>query len=258
MKKKITLMFAFIFGLFCLVSCGGNNNSNNNDKPNTDDTGNNNPGNTDKPEENDNYEVKVLYFDGTPAKSDTKIKVQVCTATGCQFPVAIDDTGVAVLEGLADDTYYIHLQNVPTGYTYNPNLTIDSTNKKANIYLYEITTPTTGDGTSQAPYVAGLGVYRVTCSKAKEFTFFEFTPTKAGTYIFESLIQTVQSGTVLIPALQDMENNKSSEFEENKNIAYTLNAEAGKKYVFAFTLMDGTIFPEGKTVSYDFIITEML
>lgn len=261
MKKKLTLMLAFIFGLFCLVSCGGNN-ENNNDNPNNGDTGNTDkPGdgeqNTQKPEEKDEYQVKVLYPDGTPATSATKIKVQVCTVEGCQFPIAIDDNGVAVLEDLKDDTYFVHLQNVPTGYTYNPNLTIKPEAKALDIKLFEIATPTSGEGTKDSPYVMTMGTYTVTCSKAKEFTFFEFTAIEAGSYMIESLVQSVQSGTVLVPALKDMTNNVSSEFGKNKNIAYTLNAEANTKYVFAFTLMDDTKFPTGETVSYSFTVSKL-
>ena len=260
MKKKLTLMFAILFGLFCLASCGGNNNDNTNDDPNTGDTGNTDDSgnnNNQTPEAKDQYQVKVLYPDGTPATSATKIKVQVCTVEGCQFPIAIDDNGVAVLEDLADDTYFVHLQNVPTGYTYNPNLTIKPEAKALDITLFQIATPTSGEGTKDSPYVITMATYTVTCSKAKEFTFFEFTATEAGSYMIESLVQSVQSGTVLVPALKDMTNNVSSEFGNNKNIAYTLNAEANTKYVFAFTLMDDTVFPTGETVSYSFSVSKL-
>lgn len=263
MKKKLTLMLAFIFGLFCLVSCGGNN-ENNNDNPNNGDTGNTDkPGdgeqNTQKPEEKDEYQVKVLYPDGTPATSATKIKVQVCTTAGCQFPVAIDNTGVAVLEDLADDTYFVHLQNVPAGYTYNPNLTIKPEAKKLDINLLKITTPTVGEGTQAAPYEMTMGTYTVNCTKVQDLKYFKFTPTEAGSYMIESLVQAVQSSTVLVPVLidnTDPENRQQTEFGNNKNFNYTLNAEANKTYLLVFTLYTNTVFEDGNA-SFNFTVSKL-
>lgn len=255
MKKKITLFLTLVFVLFLLVSCGNTNNDNNNsDTPNTGDTPN-----PDKPAEYTGYQVKVLYPDGTAANSSTKIKVKVCTVLACQYPIAIDDNGVAKLEDLADDTYFVHLQNVPQGYTYNPNLTIKPEAKQLELKLIKLTTPLSGEGTQASPYVMeNNSTYTITCSKAKEWVYFTFTPAESGSYMIESLVQSVQSESVLVPAVYYVEKGEQSEFGNNKNINYSINVEAGKTYTLAFTLLDNTVFPAGETVSYNFSVSKLV
>lgn len=256
MKKKIILMFTFLFGIFCLVSCGGN--ENNTDNGNTDTGGNTEPGgngdtNGEVESEYKKYSIKVVYENGTAATSSTGIKAQLCTVEACEIPVAINDNGVAEMD-LIDKEYHVHLTKIPTGYTYNPNLYVaNADNRNVEVTLYAINEPT-GEGTQDNPYIATLGAYQVECDAALDKSFFSFTPTTSGTYVFESLVQEIQSSVKLNPVLVDMTTNTQTDAGENVNFKYSFTATANTTYIFVATLASNTktTFP----ASFNFLISK--
>ena len=74
-----------------------------------------------------NYVVKVVYPDNKPVTSG--VSVQWCTGNNCFLPVAVNNQGLAEIE-LENGDYYIHIEGIPTGYTYDPNIYTTSANNK--------------------------------------------------------------------------------------------------------------------------------
>lgn len=200
-----------LFGLLMLVSIVGLASCTSGDQENpggnTDDSTDNpdvNPGgNTDDPDTNDEPKKDILYTvnvkmpDGTAANvanAGTEIKVQLCTAEGCKSPVKLNDAGKVEFEKsnqIKDtDTYFIHLLNVPEGYTYEANETLSSENKNITINLVNLSSyqSGTGDSATDAYKIASAGYYRTKLASEDDVVYFEFTPTEAGEYEVETLI----------------------------------------------------------------------
>ena len=80
------------------------------------------PTNSEQTEVTDAYKFVVVYEDGTPAVG---MQVQICKGTEvCLAPVATDAQGVSVVKTtFGEFAYDIHILNLPTGYTFNPEKT---------------------------------------------------------------------------------------------------------------------------------------
>lgn len=84
----------------------------------------------------DGYQCQILYRDGTPVSG---VMAKYCTEQTCFRPINVDSNGIAKADTLKDDTYYVHVENLPSGYTYNPNAHQSTpTNKQIVIYLDEL------------------------------------------------------------------------------------------------------------------------
>lgn len=132
------------------------------------------------------YEVKVVYEDGTPV---TGAVIQWCTPAGvCSVLTPVDADGIARSTTLSG-TQYVHINEntIPEGYTYDINLYVATEeNKSVTIELIKLSSATSGDGTKATPYVVGLGAYNVSVTEEANVVYYSFTPTEAGTYVFES------------------------------------------------------------------------
>ena len=100
------------------------------------------------------YSVKVVYPNGNPVEGG--VTVQWCTGSTCLLPVAVDSQGTAY-NSIDDAEYYIHIDGIPAGYTYDPNAyTANKNNKKVTIDLISVNS-TTGEGTINNPIVVSEG-----------------------------------------------------------------------------------------------------
>ncbi len=83
------------------------------------------------------YSVVLTYPDGTPVANQI---VQLCTAAvegvpGACHPLATDENGMAVFE-LEADTYELHIEGVPDGYTFdNTKYTLTAENPSITVSL---------------------------------------------------------------------------------------------------------------------------
>ncbi len=200
------------------------------------------------------YRVTVQYPNGTPASGVT---VQWCSQTNCFLPVAVNSEGYAEI-ALEDGTYYVHIDNIPSGYTYNPNAhttTID--NKHLTIVLDPSLPLTTGDGTTANPYVVSLGAYELTFNGEgkNEGKYFSFTASKTGTVNLFSTATTLLALNEIDPYLgyigetSDLPNfslgsaDVSGNDNKNINFNYSFNVEAGKTYYFLVFVSSATTYP---------------
>ena len=186
----------------------------------------------------DRYSVKVVYPDNTPVTSG--VTVQWCEGEMCFLPQSVNNDGVAYIE-LEDGEYYIHLNNVPSGYTYNPNAyTTSADNKNITIPLYALST-ITGEGTKVTPYVVTTGTYNVSFDAAKitGAKYFSFTPTEAGTYTIESFCMDKLALSVIDPYIgfsgtdiNSAPDTTGNDIKDTVNFSRSFEAEANTTYYF--------------------------
>lgn len=247
MKKIIALLF--VLSIIALTSCKNNEKTeetNVDTKPTITDT---NPATT----VDTRYSVTVLYPDGKPVTSDTN--VQWCHEF-CLLPVAVDANGVAYKE--LDDAvamHFVHLESMPAGYTYNPNIyTTNASNKHIVINLIALSNPTSGEGTAVNPYVITAGAYNVNLSKKGTVIYYSFTPTEAGTYVFESMAVDKLATNEIDPVIANMEdvNTLYDDGGVGENFKYSFAVEANQTYTFAITVNDAQMYP----AVFDFILSK--
>ena len=188
------------------------------------------------------YSVKVVYPDNTPVTSG--VTVQWCVGDMCYLPQAVNANGVAYIE-LEDGDYYIHLNNVPAGYTYNPNAyTTTASNKNITIPLYALST-VTGEGTKAAPYVVTTGTYNVQFEQTstKGMKYFSFTTTEAGTYTIESFCMDKLALSLVDPYVGFMGTDintapdaSGNTIKDSVNFSRSFEAEANTTYYFVIMI----------------------
>lgn len=203
----------------------------------------------------DVYSVKVLMPDGTPAP--TTVKVQWCTDKNC-FPTKnINENGICEND-LKDDKYYVHLEHLPEGYTYNPNAyVVTADNKKIEITLTKLSTFTEGDGTQKNPYTLGQGWYNlsVLAKGTDGLQYFAFNASEAGEYTLESLAVDKNAINRIDPYLGFLgEVNDTTNLDPNGNLdnvtnfKYRFTAEANKTYYFVVMCSSADDFPADFTI----------
>lgn len=205
---------------------------------------------------NNNYTVKVVYPDGTPVNGS--VSVQWCS-TYCLLPVVINSQGIAENE-IDDDTYYVHIDNIPDGYTYDPNAYIATPdNKHLVIKLDVLNQFIGGEGTTNNPYQVGLGAYEVTYNDKGRTAglYFSFTATKTGKVTLTSAAVNKLAMNEIDPYLgfigvtddlpnfslgnADVSGNKDSKVDIN--FTYTFDAVEGETYFFLVFVSSATSFP---------------
>ena len=186
----------------------------------------------------DRYSVKVVYPDNSPVTSG--VTVQWCVGDMCFLPQAVNENGVAYIE-LEDGDYYIHLNNVPTGFTYNPNAyTTSVDNKNITIPLLAVSS-LTGEGTKAAPFVVTTGTYNVQFNQTstKGMKYFSFTTTEAGTYTIESFCMDKLALSLVDPyvgfvgtEINNSPDVSGNDIKDSVNFSRSFEAEANTTYYF--------------------------
>ena len=209
-----------------------------------------------------NYTVTVLYPDNTPVTS--KPNAQWCDEV-CYLPVKVNSKGVAGIN-LKDGEYFIHLNNIPEGYTYDPNAYIaTASSKHVTIKLLPLSEITNGDGTIANPYVLNESVYSVTYEEkgTTGVKYFAFTAEEAGTYKVVSLATNKLATNLIDPFIgflgtdvntsfgsADVSGNVDSKIDINFN--YSFEAVAGTTYYFVVMVSSADQFP----ATFDIQITK--
>lgn len=210
------------------------------------------------------YSVKVVYPDGKPVTSG--VSVQWCTGDICLLPVAVNEAGIAYNKLDEAKNYYIHIDGIPAGYTYDPNAyTTDKNNKKVEISLIALN-EVTGEGTLDNPYVVSVGATNVTFNALRldGVQYFSFTTSEAGTYSIKSLAVDKLALNAIDPYIgflgatetdimkSDFSGNLDKNNKELLNFNHTFTAEANVTYLFAVFVTSVQRFP----ASFDIVITK--
>lgn len=204
------------------------------------------------------YSVKVVYPSGDPVTSG--VTVQWCTGKTCLLPVAVGANGVAYNQ-IDDADYYIHIDGIPSGYTYDPNAYTANKNKKnVEIKLFELK-DATGEGTSTNPIVVSEGAFNVSYTGAGQsnMKYYSFTPNTSGTYTIKSLAMDKLALNFIDPYIGflgtetdmskiDISGNVDSKI--NINFNHTFTAEADVTYTFIIFVSSATKFP----ASFDVVV----
>ena len=205
------------------------------------------------------YTVKVVYPNGEAVNG--KVSVQWCTGNNCFLPVTVNEQGIAK-NNLKDGEYYIHIDNIPEGYTYDPNAyTSDTNNKNVVITLLKLSEITNGDGTDTNPFTVTEGVYNVEYTEAttKGMKYFTFTPSESGKYNLRSISMDKLALNLIDPYIgflgtsNDMNNiDISGNVEDDINFNFEFEAEANVTYTFILFVSNEAKFPAG----FEFIVSK--
>ncbi len=197
-----------------------------------------------------NYAVKVVYPDNTPVTSG--VSVQWCTGNNCFLPEPVNSQGIAEIE-LDDGDYYIHIEGVPTGYTYDPNAyTTSADNKFVEIKLLQLSTISSGSGTETSPYVVSVGTYNLTFETAGNsgMKYYSFTALEDATYTIKSISMDKLAMNLVDPYIAFLGSENSMVFMDisgnvpgNINFTHEFEAEAGVTYKFIILVSSANQFP---------------
>lgn len=193
MKKRLFSIFALLLTVALLLcSCGeyspigsDSNGHQNEDKD---------PSTSDNTTDENAFTVSLEYNSQTYIPAPGK-EIYVQWNDGFSFHKAkIGEDGMARIGGL-DGDYKVTLSTVPDGYGYDPNAyTATSDSKNVVIKLYKlIETKGKGEDLYNCIAIRSTGVYCVTLDKAEQETFFEFSPSKSGTYSINSWTDTIEN-----------------------------------------------------------------
>ena len=193
MKKIIAILLVMVL-LFSYTACGEYNPPSNNGAENPPTEGGDNNGGDNNTEDKGEPFVATIMLNGRvyipPVVSDDSLALKVRWSDGkTVHTVNVNSYGMAECYGL-DGEYTVTLVNLSDDYTYNPNIyKVDNENRNVVIELKTLT-DAKGDGTSiyQCIMLYNSGFYRANIEKAGQVVYFEFIPTKSGTYSIESLV----------------------------------------------------------------------
>ena len=275
MKNRIISLLLALLLLFSFVACGTYN-APDEDKDD-DEIVDDEQGSAGGSDSSDNNEAKGEPFVVTvmlngkiytpPQVSDDSLAVKVRWTDGKTYhTVNLGQDGMATCYGL-DGEYSVTLINLPDAYTYNPNIySVDNDNRTAVIELLTINT-VYGDGSNvyKCIELSGPGVYRATMSKDGQEIFYQFEPTRAGTYCIESIVDVsagmynpivdIYSGTFAYKVRDKRIDGGGASLGYTTNFKHTVEIDEafiGNVYTFAVLL-------EGKDATYpanvDFVIT---
>ena len=196
MKNRIISLLLILVLLLSIVGCGEYNppvDNTDSDQTEPPDDGNVNDDNNGTTERGEPF-IATVMLNGKPYTppevSDDSLAVKVRWTDGKSYQtVTLGKDGKAECYGL-DGEYSVTLINLPSNYTYDPNIyKADNDSKDVVIELLAIT-PAFGDGTDvfKCIQLSGPGVYRTKITYDKQEVFYEFEPTRPGTYYIESLM----------------------------------------------------------------------
>ena len=218
MKKRwLQSLFAMLL-LVCMVSCGEYQPA----IQSPEETTSGEEGTTSKPDADDPAPEEeaftvTLYANGGVFIPEETIYAQ--WTDGYSFHQApFDENGKARITGL-DGDYRVTLSAIPEGYSYDANAHVATNkNKEISIELYPLVSykKKGTDLYSNIIEIRKMGVYRAELKKAGQVIYFQFAPTKSGTYSIETWVDITQNE--INPQLEVY--NGSSAF---KVYAYTLD-----------------------------------
>lgn len=209
-----------------------------------------------------NYEVKVVYPDGATAAKG--VQVQWCDSKMCYTPVITNEAGLSAIN-LDNGEYFVHLENIPEGYTYDPNAYITNTeNYSLTIKLLKLENYTSGEGTTEKPYVVNCGTYSSEYLQQGKngALYFSFTPEEAGTYNITSISMDALATKKVDPYIGFLGTNidditkadTSGNIKGDINFNYSYSCEAGVTYYFMLFVSSVETSTEPFPASFEFVI----
>ncbi|MBQ7343615.1 MAG: hypothetical protein IJW53_02490 [Clostridia bacterium] len=195
MKNRIISLLLIFILLFSFSACGVYNPPDTDEGENGGDTTppDDNPPDNGGEEEEEPF-VATVMLGGKPytppTVSDDSLALKVRWTDGKTYhTVNVDEDGKAECYGL-DGDYAVTLINLSDDYTYNPNIYTASNDRKSVVIELQTLTKTRGSGNGlySAIGMSKPGVYRAEIAKEGRVVYFEFSPSKAGTYAIESWV----------------------------------------------------------------------
>ncbi len=204
MNNKLIAILLIVSLMLTFVSCGelvppaggGVINPPSNETPddnqdNGDQGGN---GGEDNPDKEVTFTVSLMLGGElyVPESTDGDEAIKVRWSNGHSFHTEIIGADGMASTTELDGDYSVSVIGIPEGYTYNPNI-YKATNSSPNVIidLLKITkTRGLGNGLygSNCIQINKTGVYRATMRAENSVVYYEFTPTKAGVYSIESMV----------------------------------------------------------------------
>ena len=190
--KKIISVILLLAIMLSASSCGEYNPPTTSDPSNTQ-TPDDNTG-TGPEEEIGEPFVATVMLDGKPytppTVSDDSLALKVRWSDGkTVYTANVGKDGRAECYGL-DGEYAVTLVNLSKSYTYNPNIYSASNDHKSVVIELKTLGRTYGSGADLESCItlSKTGFYRAEIGEAGQVVYFEFTPTRAGIYLIESLM----------------------------------------------------------------------
>lgn len=195
MKKIISFLLALVL-IFTCTACGEYNapaDEENQDEVQKDEENNDTGVNT---EQTGEPFIATVMLNGKrytpPSVSDDSLALKVRWSDGKNVKtVTVGKDGTAECYGL-DGEYSVTLVNLSSDYTYNPNI-YKASNQSRDVVIELVTiSHALGEGTGlyQCLRMSKPGVYRACIEEAEQVIYFQFSPSKAGVYSIESLVDT--------------------------------------------------------------------
>ena len=203
MKRFTQLISLLLLISILLTSCGTYNpaidDGNHNDdvvtpdeNPGEENPGEETPGEEEEGEKPYTVTLNVNGKDYKPNASGGPYYVQWSNGFSVHTAELID--GKAEIYGL-DDDYTVTLLNIPSGYAYNPNAYVATTDKRD--VSIELIKPQKISGSGSGEYnritLSKTGVYQITINSATQNVYFQYRPTEYGNYTIESWVDVTEN-----------------------------------------------------------------
>ena len=197
--KKILILVIALLALVALIACDTSVNETTGSTQKNDTTDSTQGSNTtdssngdSNPEDTEGLSMFKVYleYNGKPFTETSGTPIVVTWNDGVSYVDATaDENGVATAIGL-DGDYRVSVKNLPSDYTYNPNIYF-ATNDTPEIVIEILKLgSTSGMGTSEykRKVLKTTSVYRAELKNNSQKIYFEFKPSKSGTYTIESWV----------------------------------------------------------------------
>ena len=245
MKKNLLSIFALI----SLISLGGCGNNEDSSIISSSITTTSETSSQSTPDNLVEYKTTVLLPNGEKAAN---CQVQWCAGGMCKT-AKTDSNGVATIMLEAND-YTVHVLNYPEQYTCELGFVATKDNRELTISLVNLSTPTSGEGSVNNPYLVSAGAYFVTIETAGDILYFGFNPEAVGNYKIESLYTSSLANPNVGYYGTDLSNLPASPLTSDDDSGEDINfkldfavEDASSTYVFGVSASD---FKKAKSFSF--------
>ncbi|MCQ2798004.1 MAG: prealbumin-like fold domain-containing protein [Bacilli bacterium] len=195
----------------------------------------------------DDYAAYITYPDGTPLGKNDATVIFYKDGQSVQS-IDTNEEGVAIAKGLEEGEYLIRFDEIPNGYTYNPNIyKVTKDNKIVTITISRIDSSVvtkskeeqsggSGNGRYDGRKGISTGVHETTISKAGENAFYKFVPSEPGIYEFSSWAQEGLTGDTADPSIGLIGTSDAFQFDPKSPISSYDNDGESKNFKFELTV----------------------
>ena len=203
------------------------------------------------------FTVKLIYDEKIFTETEG-IQVQWANATTVKRAKFDPTDNIARISGL-DGDYSVTLYGLPEGYMYDANIyTATNLRKNIEIEIFEhIKTRGSGNDLYKPIEIKRNGVYTNTIKNAKQTIYYQFSPSRAGTYVIETICDITENevnpqidtynGTFASKYFSETVDSGGSSSTYTRNARYVIEVDAqniGADYTFAIKATHKTgIYP---------------